>query len=224
MASSMKQLDLFDVLPAATEGTDLEFKAAKGGLPGSFWESYSAMANTEGGMIVLGVAERSGVLSWDGVADPAQLRTTLWNQINDRQKVSANLLTSDAINTWTQEGRQFVAVTVPRVSNGRSMLAKTPSPAPTGAPRTATTTAAPTKCAACWPTKALQSPSMPASWSTLAWPISTATRSSNTATASHPARLTTPGCRRTMPACCSSWVACDASAQVGGSASPWLAC
>lgn len=116
MASSMKQLDQFDVLPAATEGTDLEFKAAKGGLPGSFWESYSAMANTEGGLILLGVAERNGVLSWDGVADPAQLRTTLWNQINDRQKVSVNLLTADAIKIWAQEGRQFVAVTVPRAT------------------------------------------------------------------------------------------------------------
>ena len=91
MATTMKQLDLLNALPAASEGTDLEFKAAKGGLPGSFWETYSAMANTDGGLIVLGVAERSGALSFDGVADPGQMRTTLWNQLNVTGRRSASI-------------------------------------------------------------------------------------------------------------------------------------
>ncbi|MCK6433523.1 MAG: ATP-binding protein [Burkholderiaceae bacterium] len=109
-----RQLDLFEALPPASEGVDLEFKAARGGLPGSFWETYSAMANTEGGLIVLGVAQRGGALAWEGVPDPAQLRTTLWNQINDRHKVSTNLLTHADVTSWERDGRQFVSVQVPR--------------------------------------------------------------------------------------------------------------
>ena len=52
----MRQLDLFSALQSSTEGIATEFKSARVGIPGSFWESYSAMANAQVGTIVLGVA------------------------------------------------------------------------------------------------------------------------------------------------------------------------
>jgi ATP-dependent DNA helicase RecG len=112
----MRQLELFTRLQSSSEGNDTEFKSAKGGLPGSFWETYSAMANTQGGVIVLGVAEREGQLRWEGVPNAAQLRTVLWSQLNDRQKISRNLLTEDDIRTISDEGKEFVLVHVSRAS------------------------------------------------------------------------------------------------------------
>jgi predicted HTH transcriptional regulator len=53
----MRQLDLFTALQSSTEGIDNEFKSARGGMPGSFWESYAATSNTQGGTIVLSVAD-----------------------------------------------------------------------------------------------------------------------------------------------------------------------
>lgn len=71
----MPQLDLFSALQSSTQGIDTESKPARDGMPGSFWESYSVMANTQGGTIVLGVTEKPTGLVWKGVPDFAQLRT-----------------------------------------------------------------------------------------------------------------------------------------------------
>ena len=75
LRNPMRQLDLFSALQFNTEDIDTKFKSARGRMPGSFWESYFAMANTQGGTIVLGVAEKPTGLVWEGVQDAAQLRT-----------------------------------------------------------------------------------------------------------------------------------------------------
>jgi predicted HTH transcriptional regulator len=50
---------MFDIqqISKHKENYFVEVKTASGGVPASLWESYSAFANTEGGTILLGVAE-----------------------------------------------------------------------------------------------------------------------------------------------------------------------
>lgn len=61
----MRQLDLFSALQSSTEGIDTEFKSARGGMPGSFWESYSVMTNSHGGAVISIRPSSTGLNSHD---------------------------------------------------------------------------------------------------------------------------------------------------------------
>ena len=68
------------------EGTEVEFKSALGGFPGSFWETYSAFANTKGGVIVLGVKEKNHRFTPDGFTEDQvnKYKKTFWDCANNK--------------------------------------------------------------------------------------------------------------------------------------------
>ena len=93
----------------------LEVKSGRGGLPNSLWESYSAFANSEGGVIVLGVNEKEhGRLIVEGLKDAYKMLKDFWNMVNNRQKVSSNILTDSMAYVDTVEGKEVIVIHVPR--------------------------------------------------------------------------------------------------------------
>ena len=123
------QLDFFDQL-SAFEGADVEYKSARGGLPGSVWETYSAFANTDGGTILLGVSQKDDHLEFHGVDDPDKLRSDFWSAVNNRGKVSLNLLSErDVLEVALgEQARPLLVVRVPRADRRQRPVYIGPNP------------------------------------------------------------------------------------------------
>ena len=118
----MLNMDISKILQEG-ERVTLECKKARNSVPNSLWETYSAFANTYGGIILLGVAEHSDERDFAkrfeiiGVEDAEKIRKDLWNIVNSKEKININVLCDNDVQIVNMDGKQIVAVVVPRVES-----------------------------------------------------------------------------------------------------------
>jgi len=102
-----------DELLKQHEESDFEVKAAqgrdgRGELPNALWSTYSAMANTNGGTILLGIEEHStGEFRVLGLQDIAKVRKAFWNNVNNLKVVNINLLLEQDVTELEQAGSGY---------------------------------------------------------------------------------------------------------------------
>ena len=107
-------LDFFNI-EKYKENNRLEAKAAAVGLPKSLWATYSAFANTNGGIILLGVTEDAQhQLHVEGVNDADALVIDFWNIINNQSKISINVLNDKDVIVREFDGKKIIIISVPR--------------------------------------------------------------------------------------------------------------
>ncbi|WP_186203790.1 RNA-binding domain-containing protein [Burkholderia gladioli] len=109
-------------LRVLAEAFDLECKAAqgrngRGELPAAFWESYSALANTNGGVIYLGIEEKpAGAFRAIGLADFDKVRKSIWDNLHNQKQISINLLLESQVQPVLIEGKTVLRIEVPKAS------------------------------------------------------------------------------------------------------------
>ena len=100
------------------ENSEVEYKSAAGGFPKTeFWRSFSALANTNGGTIVLGVKEKNHKFTPDGLSEEmiAKYRKQFWDDAHNKSCVNIPLLVeSDIEEIKTDSGQYLLVFRIPR--------------------------------------------------------------------------------------------------------------
>ncbi|HIF9431707.1 TPA: RNA-binding domain-containing protein [Photobacterium damselae] len=107
-----------DNLRELQENSEVECKLAggrdgNGAVPNDMWETYSAFANTRGGVIILGVKEKKGQFYIEGIKNPTPLVKNIVDTVNNSNKVSCNLLSETDISVVQVDGKSLIQIFVP---------------------------------------------------------------------------------------------------------------
>ena len=112
----MEYTELIEKLLDNGENSEYEFKKAENSLPDDIWETYSAFANTNGGIIVLGIKEKKETFTIMGVNNPQTIEKQFFDCINNKNKVNTNLISNNDIKIIEIDGKNIIKITVPRAS------------------------------------------------------------------------------------------------------------
>lgn len=110
-------MDIFELMDIG-ENSEIEFKKAKNSVPKDLWETYSAMANTNGGTIVLGVEERLGEAERfcvSGINSVEKVLKDFWDTINGN-KVNKNILMDRDVEIIDIDSKKVIRIEVPRAN------------------------------------------------------------------------------------------------------------
>lgn len=110
------KIKIFSRLRDLKENNKVECKLSENKFPKEALETYSSFANTDGGIIVLGIEEKAGKFNISGIKNLDKIKKEMFNILNNKEKVSKNLITDKDIVEETIEEKNIIIIKVPRAS------------------------------------------------------------------------------------------------------------
>lgn len=116
MSKILRKIKSFDDVKFLEENVNIEFKRSENELNKDFWETYSSFANTDGGIIVLGIKEvknRENIIV--GVSDVQKIINDIVVTANNKSKVNLNLLKDENFTILEEAGKKIIIVEIPKL-------------------------------------------------------------------------------------------------------------
>lgn len=96
------------------ESINLEYKSTSWKLPKTFWETVSSFANTEGGLIVLGITEnkKEKTFSITGVDNADDILTQLFNDNNNPTCLNRPIIQNNDVKIDQYKGKDIIQIII----------------------------------------------------------------------------------------------------------------
>lgn len=119
MAEEFFEITSLEDIELLNESSQVECKLAggkdgNGELPKDFWPTYSAFANTKGGSIFLGLHQVKTRFHLEGILNIQKVKEELWTLLENREKVSVNLLKDDDVEEIRINNKTILHIRVPQ--------------------------------------------------------------------------------------------------------------
>lgn len=103
-----------NILKLLKESDKIECKLAKNNFPKGALSTYSAFANTDGGLLFFGIEETQGNFNIVGVNNPDKVKKDMFDTLNNPDRVSKNIVTNDDVHTEIIDGKTIIMIQIPR--------------------------------------------------------------------------------------------------------------
>ena len=107
---------LVESLGILKESHKIEFKLAKNSFPKEALNTYSAFANTDGGILVLGIEEKSGRAIVSGVENIEKIKKDIFDTLNNKSIVSKNIIDDRNVKIEEIESKKIIIIEIPKAN------------------------------------------------------------------------------------------------------------